>query len=69
MTMMTRLADDVAYLHGLRRMVSAAVARGENLAQIEEAAKSLLPAQWATPAGRAVHGGNLRVLAEALADQ
>ncbi len=69
MTMMTRLADDVAYLHGLRRVAPAAVARGENFAQIEEAGKSLLPAQWSTPTGRAVHGENLRELAEVLANR
>ena len=68
MTMMTRLADDVAYLHGLRRVAAAAIERGEDLGQIEAAGKSLLPAPWSTQMGRSAHAENQRELAEALAD-
>ena len=57
---MTRLADDVAYLHALRRVIPAAVRRGDDLAQIERLGDALLPEQWRTPAGRTVHRDNLR---------
>jgi hypothetical protein len=60
---MERLAADVAYLHGLRRVIPALVARGEAWETVEIVGESLLPLAWQSPAGRGVHAANLRALA------
>ena len=44
LAVMERLAADVAYLHGLRRVVPALVQRGEHWEMIEAVGESLLPA-------------------------
>jgi hypothetical protein len=59
---MERLAADVAYLHGLRRVIPALVARGEPWELVETVGASLLPGSMQTPAAREVHSANLRAL-------
>jgi hypothetical protein len=59
---MERLAADVAYLHGLRRVIPALVQRGESFDLVETVGESLLPGHLQTDAAKAVHAGNLRVL-------
>lgn len=59
---MERLAADVAYLHGLRRVIPALAQRGEAWATVEAAGASLLPAAMQTPAAAAIHAANLRSL-------
>ena len=59
---MERLAADVAYLHGLRRVVPGLLARGEPLETIERIAESLLPEDRNSEAGQVVHAANLSVL-------
>ncbi|GIV77691.1 MAG: hypothetical protein KatS3mg050_2085 [Litorilinea sp.] len=56
---MQRLAADVAYLHGLRRVVPAAVSRGEDPGAIQALAATLLPTSWQTPQGQQVHARNV----------
>ena len=62
LAVMERLAADVAYLHGLRRVIPALVARGESWEMIETVGESLLPAAMQSPAAKAVHTANLRKL-------
>jgi hypothetical protein len=59
---MERLAADVGYLHGLRRVLPGLVARGEPLETVERIADSLLPEAWRTPAGLARHEMNAEAL-------
>jgi hypothetical protein len=59
---MERLAADVAYLHGLRRVIPALVARGEPWELVETVGASLLPSSRQTSAAREVHTANLRTL-------
>jgi hypothetical protein len=59
---MERLAADVAYLHGLRRVIPALVQRGEPWEMVETVGESLLPATMQSPAAKAVHTTNLRTL-------
>lgn len=62
---MRRLADDVAYLHALRRTVSIAVERGDPLDAVIGMADALLPSERSGEASRAVHRQNVRHLAGA----
>ena len=62
LAVMERLAADVAYLHGLRRVIPALVQRGESWDMVETVGESLLPAQMQSPAAREVHTKNLRTL-------
>lgn len=62
LVVMERLAADVAYLHGLRRVVPALVQRGESWEMIEAVGASLLPSAVESPAARAVHTANLHTL-------
>jgi hypothetical protein len=64
---MERLAADVAYLHGLRRVIPALVQRGESWEMVETVGESLLPPGLRTEAAKAVHAANLRVLYTPLA--
>lgn len=64
LTVMERLAADVAYVHGLRRVIPALVQRGEGWEMIEQAGTALLPASMQTPAAQAVHSANLITLAD-----
>jgi hypothetical protein len=61
---MQRLAVDVEYLHGLRRVVPGLVQRGEALETIERIPGSLLPNGRRSPAAAAVHEANLCALIE-----
>jgi hypothetical protein len=63
LAVMERLAADVAYLHGLRRVIPALVARGESWAMIETVGDSLLSSAMQSPAAQQVHTANLRTLA------
>lgn len=62
LAIMERLAADVAYLHGLRRVIPALAQRGEPWEVVEAAGASLLPAAMQSPAAREVHAANLRTL-------
>jgi hypothetical protein len=62
LVVMERLAADVAYLHGLRRVVPGVVQRGDSWEMIEAVGESLLPAAMQSPAAKAVHTANLRAL-------
>ncbi len=62
LVVMERLAADVAYLHGLRRVVPGVVQRGDSWEMIEAVGESLLPAAMQSPAAKAVHTANLRTL-------
>jgi hypothetical protein len=59
---MERLAADVAYLHGLRRVIPPLAQRGAGWETVEAAGASLLPAALQTPAAEAIHSANLRTL-------
>lgn len=63
--MMERLAADVAYVHGIRRVVLPVAQQGEPFAQIEAVAPSLLPATRRSSAWQIQHLLNLRRLYEA----
>jgi len=60
--LMERLAADVAYLHGLRRVVPGLLQRGEPLETIERIADSLLPEERQSAEAQAVHAANLSAL-------
>lgn len=62
LAIMERLAADVAYLHGLRRVIPALAQRGESWETVEAAGASLLPAAMQTPAAQAMHAANLAAL-------
>jgi hypothetical protein len=61
---MERLAGDVAYLHGLRRVIPPLVQRGEALETVERISDSLLPAHCQSPRGVAIHEQNVQRLVE-----
>ena len=61
---MERLAGDVAYLHGLRRVIPPLVQRGEALETVERISDSLLPAHCQSPRGVAIHEHNVQTLVE-----
>ena len=63
LVVMERLAADVAYLHGLRRVVPGLVQRGDSWEMIEAVGESLLPATMQSPVAKTVHIANLRTLA------
>jgi hypothetical protein len=65
LAIMERLAADVAYLHGLRRVIPALAQRGEPWRTVEEAGASLLPAAMQSSAAVAIHVANLRTLLDA----
>jgi hypothetical protein len=60
-----RLAGDVAYLHGLQRVVAEMVKRRDDLHEALEVVESLLPANRRSPLARTNHQHNLQALAEA----
>jgi hypothetical protein len=62
LAVMERLAADVAYLHGLRRVVPALVQRGGSWEMVEAVGDSLLPSAMQSPVAKAVHTANLRTL-------
>ncbi len=61
---MRRLAEDVAYLHGLQRVASPLAQRGGELAELMRVAETLLPAERRTERGWADHRVNLSRLHE-----
>ncbi|MFN8464617.1 MAG: hypothetical protein U0X20_03665 [Caldilineaceae bacterium] len=63
LVVMERLAADVAYLHGLRRVVPGLIQRGDSWEMIEAVGESLLPSAMQSPAAKVVHTANLRMLA------
>jgi len=62
LTIMERLAADVAYIHGLRRVIPSLAQTGEPWEAVEAVGASLLPAAMQTPAAQAIHAANLRAL-------
>ncbi|MEM7534964.1 MAG: hypothetical protein AAF639_22500 [Chloroflexota bacterium] len=62
LTVMQRLADDVAYLHGLRRVVGPLVERRDSLEQILEIGASLQPASRSSLLSAEIHQHNLHTL-------
>ncbi len=69
MSVMEKLAGDVAYIHGLRRVVTPLAQRGESMEAVSDLAESVLPRDRRTPAGWAAHRANLSSLARAVVDQ
>jgi hypothetical protein len=63
---MERLAADVAYLQGLRRVITPLARRYESMEAISDLAESLLPRERRTPAGKATHESNVNSLAQTL---
>ncbi len=61
---MERLASDVAYLHGLRRVIPPLIQRGEPLETVERITDSLLPANCRSPRAEAIHEQNVQTLVE-----
>ncbi len=61
---MERLASDVAYLHGLRRVIPPLIQRGEPLETVERITDSLLPANCRSPQAEAIHEQNVQTLVE-----
>ena len=66
MQVMERLAADVAYLHGLRRVIPKALERGDALETVEIMAESLLPRDRSSAPAAAAHERNVRLLMELL---
>jgi hypothetical protein len=61
-TIMERLAADVAYLHGLRRVVTPLALRGESMEAVSDLAESVLPRDRRTPLAMATHASNVNSL-------
>ena len=59
---MGRLAGDVGYLHGLRRVIPAAASSGEALERVEQLAAALLPEKRRTPFCWEIHEENIERL-------
>ena len=64
---MKALADDVAYLHGIRRFVTDQVGQGEKMSAVVAAGQALLPANYADPTASEIHHRNLQILFAAAA--
>lgn len=62
---MTRLANDVSYLHNLRRVVPAAARRADTLRDLDSVTVSLLPENRRSPAAVTIHKKNVETLYEA----
>jgi hypothetical protein len=59
---MTRLANDVGYLHNLRRVIPAAVQRGDSLSQVQELGATLLPENRRSYDCQIIHQRNIEIL-------
>jgi hypothetical protein len=59
---LARLASDVAYLNGLRRLVPPPVRRGEGLEKVMEFAAPLVPTERSNATAHAVHRANVAQL-------
>jgi len=66
LAVMERFAADVAYFHGLRRVVVPLAQRGEAMDVISEMAASILPASRRTHLGRAAHAANIAALVQSM---
>jgi hypothetical protein len=62
---MTRLANDVGYLHNLRRVIPAAVRRGDDLIKTRELAATLIPENRRTLHCQSIHKKNVETLYKA----
>lgn len=63
---MGRLAEDVSYIHGLRRTISQAVAENEFWSQSEQLAETLLPENRRTSTAVTTHRQNIERLYNAI---
>jgi hypothetical protein len=59
---MTRLANDVGYLHGLRRVLPAAIRRGDDLIKVQQIASTLIPENRRSPICQQIHQKNVETL-------
>jgi len=59
-----RLAADVGYLNGLRRLIPQGLQQGDVIESIEVAAQALLPHNRNTAACQSVHEANVERLCE-----
>jgi len=62
----TRLANDVAYLHSLRRVVPGLPRQTESLEYVEELSEELLPATRRSAVARRIHQANVQILSRTL---
>lgn len=60
--MMKALADDVAYLHSVRRFVTDQVSAGEKLSALLATGDALLPAKYSVDTAAETHHRNLQIL-------
>lgn len=66
MAVIERLAGDVGYLHGLRRVVTPLALRGESIEAIHDFAENVLPRDRRSPAAMTTHRNNVTTLAQAV---
>ncbi len=67
-SVMRRLADDVAYLHGLRRVVESAIGRGNDLTDLLMLSDSLIPESRKGTNAEPNHLLNIQTLFEAFSE-
>jgi len=60
--MMERLADDVGYIHGLRRVVPPLVQSGNGLERVLALAQTLLPQARDSAPNGALHAANVAAI-------
>lgn len=60
--LLRRLANDVAYLHNLRRVVPALAQREDGLESLDMVTTSLLPPDRRSPSSQEIHASNVRTL-------
>jgi hypothetical protein len=63
-TVMEKLAADVAYIHALRRVVLPLLLRGESMEAVSDVAESVLPRDRRTPLALATHSNNVNALTQ-----
>lgn len=66
MVVMQKLAEDVGYLHALRRIVTPLALRGEGMEALNELAEDALPRDRRTPLDLATHQQNVTTLIQAV---
>jgi hypothetical protein len=59
---MGRLADDVSYLHSLRRVLPAAIRRGDDLIKVQQIASTLIPENRRVTICQSIHKKNVETL-------
>jgi hypothetical protein len=62
MQMMSALAEDVGYIHAVRRNVNAIARSRDGLNAALAVADSLLPPHWSTPQAKAVNASNISTI-------